>query len=745
MAKTIQEAGGMVDGGSLPTSQEITAGSSVKPTQTQAGSKLAGDIMSILDSGAKTTQAGYTASIKAAERVASEDLTNLAEGMLKVEEQTDESPSSQRQAADANELLYKTNGRKLFDNEDAQRAYDKLYKNSGKKAVASSNKTYIVKANKGDAVLNAKEVSNKLEVQISSGIEITPKQYNEAVNSITVGNYVSPVKAEQLLSTSAIQGFQSKYKSDKNKFIIDNELKDPKTGKVNWEKAKEIFAVQYGHVATLNSDGSVTSKVDSAGTRLLSNASTSAMAKSMVPLLGDASMSGSNHNPYYVKEKNNLANTNTALNSGNISSEDALALFTGLNKLYADGGINTPIPFTPEQISAREIAMVQARNAVRKHKYISDNVISKMNTSLDVDANGGIVIDGVDGNGEVEPIYINKTFIDAKKKNYIKGLEGGVTSLGVNDENYNAKLNNLVVESSRLNVKPNLYKTTNDIFSGKSTVSSITDFQHSFKINQKLTQAGIHGKNIFDTMTANRLNSLYEESLNPELKDADRARIVTDVNNITTNSRVDKNIIKTSGANKSMWEASLVSWNDNNNNTSISQYTSASMMSKAVDDMVNLSSQEEMEDYIGKSTYTSEGFLSSLAESFSWTGRTNAVMKMSVSSGKEVSEEVFVSGIDGWLKKYEKENVSRDRDDFILDSSYDSITKAVTLHIRYISNGTTTTVDSLTGDDIAKFAVDNESTNSSTPSKTPYSGTSKNQAKSFIDKIKEFEKAQGGL
>ncbi len=257
MAKTIQQAGGVVDGGVLPTSDEITATTRVAPTQTQAGSKLAGDIMSIMGQGAKTASQGFEISKKAASRVASDNLTELAIGLDAIREKATANPTveNMREAERLNAELYQNIGRKTFDNPDAQHAYDDAYHTVGAKAVSSINTNLEIKSLKlEDAQLYQSE-NTKLETQLEgANIEFTHNAYNTSVETRTAGGNFTKEQAGKSIVKILNQNIDGVYETldnldvyQSNGIDIDNEKLDAEANKY------------YGSVATIK-DGEWTEK-----------------------------------------------------------------------------------------------------------------------------------------------------------------------------------------------------------------------------------------------------------------------------------------------------------------------------------------------------------------------------------------------------------------------------------------------------------------------------------------------------
>ena len=234
MAKTLQQAGGKRDSGVLPTSQEITASTRVTPTKTEVGNKLAGDVMSIMGSTADVVQKGYDASVKASKRVASDNLTELSKALSAIEENTQPNAESKRNAQKANEAVYQYYGRKTFDNEDAQRAYDDSYHQSGATTIASKNSALEVSALKDDADTLVVDITSAIQSQVNANIPQTSVMYNGYIEGITSGGYYTKLQAENIVSKIYIQDIQGDYETLKNLPIY-------KDGKIDMAVASEVY------------------------------------------------------------------------------------------------------------------------------------------------------------------------------------------------------------------------------------------------------------------------------------------------------------------------------------------------------------------------------------------------------------------------------------------------------------------------------------------------------------------------
>ena len=212
MAKTIQEAGGQTNGGALPTSQEITATKSIQPAVEQAGSKLANDLFGIMGEGGKTMQAANTASVKAAERVASDNRTQLSITLDTIKTNTKPNAQSMRDAQKANAVAYQELGRKTFDNEDAQRAYDKDYHDVSAKAISSRNAQLELGALKLDAHTLFVENVDTTSKDYDSGMKYTPTIMSEKVKVMESNGYYTKKQGQTELSNVEIESFNDRYK-----------------------------------------------------------------------------------------------------------------------------------------------------------------------------------------------------------------------------------------------------------------------------------------------------------------------------------------------------------------------------------------------------------------------------------------------------------------------------------------------------------------------------------------------------
>ncbi len=248
MAKTIQEAGGMVNGGALPTSQEILNNSNIATPTVQAGNKLAGDLMGIMGEGAKVVQADNTASVKAAQRVASDSLTSMSKDLAKIKEETQPNAVSMRNAQKANEAVYQFYGRKTFDNEDAQSSFDKNYHDTASVSIADMNSSLEVGALKLDADAQVIAVTDAIQSQVDLNVKQTSDMYNGYVETITAGGYYTKLQAENLISGIYIQSLQGDYETLKNLPIYKED------GSIDMAIASKVYNARFGNQSEMSMD-----------------------------------------------------------------------------------------------------------------------------------------------------------------------------------------------------------------------------------------------------------------------------------------------------------------------------------------------------------------------------------------------------------------------------------------------------------------------------------------------------------
>ncbi len=191
MAKTIQQAGGQTEGGVTPTSSEITATTSVAPTKTQTGDKLAGDLMSILGSGSSMTQTGYDISKKAAKRVASDKTNQLSDFTIKLQDRTNMNNADSIRNAQ-NELSQKRAELNVaeFDNDDANRVFEESFTDSSRLSVSKINsvlETQKIKVLDRDAYVEGVENYKK---RLESNMITDYSEINDASTMSSLnGNY----------------------------------------------------------------------------------------------------------------------------------------------------------------------------------------------------------------------------------------------------------------------------------------------------------------------------------------------------------------------------------------------------------------------------------------------------------------------------------------------------------------------------------------------------------------------------
>ena len=253
MAKTITQAGGQTDAGILPTSQEITQNQTVRAATLNAnqttntrGTSLSKDLMGIMDKAGKIVQERNQLSVTAAKRVATNSLSQMSMQMSELAAQrTPETDLREEQLA--NETIYQEFGRKTFDNEDAQRAFDDLYHTSAAPSVAKINSGLEQKALVKDAELLYKDIMSETSSIIESGM-YTAEVKQSLLEKGSNNPFITKEKLEGDMLGLQLNNFDVTISAKSPEFIKSGGFMDN-------DKLKREFAYQFSDYVTLDDKG----------------------------------------------------------------------------------------------------------------------------------------------------------------------------------------------------------------------------------------------------------------------------------------------------------------------------------------------------------------------------------------------------------------------------------------------------------------------------------------------------------
>ena len=254
MAKTLSEAGGQTNLGSMPTSTEITQSSGFKATQHQAGNSLAKDLMGVMNSAGQVAQESYQLSTSAAKRAATDSLSKMSVAMSMVESQI--TPDTDlRKVEEANRAIYQEFSNRIFDNEDAQRAYDDMFQNSALPTVAKKNSALEQAQLKRDADDNVKNTLMGIEAMGIAGVDMTPEFIETATEVMTAGGYYKKEDVEYLIADRATTTFKSKTVNGYSAVLKQAGFNED--SKWDLEMKRNVFKNEFGAWGNIDKNGKV--------------------------------------------------------------------------------------------------------------------------------------------------------------------------------------------------------------------------------------------------------------------------------------------------------------------------------------------------------------------------------------------------------------------------------------------------------------------------------------------------------
>lgn len=251
MAKTLEEAGGRTETGVLPVSSAITSSVNIaSPNIKVAGDSLSKDLLSIIGGVGAIVKEKNTLSVKAAERVARDSLSQMSIEMeeLKASAQPDSDIDELKASYEA---VYQTNGRKTFDNEDAQRAFDRAYHTRGAEATAGilSNLTQVGMKRDHEALVVNTE--NDISKQIDAGVIQDSEAVEGYRDTMGAGGYLTQDQIDGKIVKILNVGLNKRHQINKNLQIYTN-------GRIDAELQAKEFNKVYGGMMTMDENGNIT-------------------------------------------------------------------------------------------------------------------------------------------------------------------------------------------------------------------------------------------------------------------------------------------------------------------------------------------------------------------------------------------------------------------------------------------------------------------------------------------------------
>jgi len=236
-SKTLSETGTFSAQEAMPTSSEVTAPSAqVVGQKAPVGQKIAKDIASIMQTGSNIRQMDNTLSVDAAKRVVIDEMNNTAVQMAKVREITDPTAESQRQAKELNSAIYQAGQNKIFDNDDAQRAFDQGYL-PARAAVAKENARLEQLALDNDAIdlrshylkvsdnmiengTFTKHSADTIVKAVTNNGRIKKDQFENDLMSLQIAAFVNDANNTNF----TFQGYVKIDEDGKREYLTDNQL-----------------------------------------------------------------------------------------------------------------------------------------------------------------------------------------------------------------------------------------------------------------------------------------------------------------------------------------------------------------------------------------------------------------------------------------------------------------------------------------------------------------------------------------
>jgi len=695
MAKTIQQAGGNTGDRTMPTSQEITATSSIRPSEIQAGSALAGDLMSIMGEGSKTVQTGYDASVKAANRVALDSSVHLGTALIAIDGATDYSdPESIREAKKQNEIAYQELGRKTFDNEDAQGEFDKNYHSANLNSVGKINVALEKKALELDDTIQTENLLGGIDTQLNSGIGLTKNGFDASVDVLSSGK-LNKEDSQKLIATRSSTAFETKIVDGPVKVLskagydVDDGFTDEveaqvfenefgaygkyKDGEIVWnedldEKAKSAVLASWRpflkNVASLEVDGINKELMD----YKVARESNKKQVVNGKTLPADIKA----NNDKLLKMVSQIKNLTTS-EKENIYKD----IKSGNEEFHKSTQVNSVFNATPSQM-----------------KSFTENGVKYYDT------------EGVEQTASAE--YVTNQ-IKAQQSIY----SDGITSNAVGSKGYEQSISDAIELEYRSGVKNPVVVSFEKGATGTSMFTSSSDIDKSIDIASKKQSRGTANTMLKNTAYRAELESLrarYKSGNLTETEFINKANFSMKTMRASVFSRID------SGEVKKNWISAVASAQDQwFKNTEIDMKTvDALLFQYASEGGDPNATEEEMADYIKANivefTGLGTGMSNSLGSFFFGVSKdSTSAGRMKDTQGEPLEDYVYEDSVVNIVDQYNEEHPDSKIavSDIRVDSPFNATagTDQVVWNVSVLKNGNKIPIKSYDGDSLIKMAA----------------------------------------
>ena len=649
--KTLEQAGGRTN--TQLGSSSASLGTSQVQAKKVVGESLANDVMNIVGKTGALVQTDNTLSVNAAKKIGTDNKTSLGIELNEISANTNyNDPVSLREAQVANETAYQKNGRKTFDNDDAQIAYDSSYHNVGATAVSNKNLALEKKALKLDADNIFSNATSMARIQASAGIQLNTDELNSLVSSMTAGDYFSKDDAHLALSQEVSAAFETKVDTGMANMLYGAGY-DPDLG---WsqEIAGNVFENNFSAWGTMTEKGEI---------KFNDDIGTDARKQILSEWNG--------FNTKASKIENNQLNVE--LGKYQVASEE-------YNKESSAGNVTPARMKNDNKLFTNKTRDLKNLTTAEKEKLVKDNLVREKNLikanhveaslSDSSDSVKGFTESGIEWTDEngVEQSLSGEFFtnqIKAKHSDYSDVM----TNNKIGSPEYNKATNDAIMLEYKSGVKNPVIQNYEKGITGTGKLMSVDEVNKSIDIALKKQSSG----------TANSMlkNTAYTAALQ-EMK----ARYDSDVKNGTTDNfkseadyilRVNQRLstMRTSvfsridsGKFKTLWEGSSVLAQDKwFKNTQIDAGTSNALMFKFTAEGGSANATEDdIVEFISANTVEFSGSFTGAANSLGgfFTGGfvndSSSGARMVDSEGASLNDTVYEDGMNNITSQYNENN-----------------------------------------------------------------------------------------
>ncbi len=659
MAKTIQEAGGQTNGGAIPTSQAVTATTSIRQAPVQAGSALSKDLFGIMGEGAKIKQADMTASITAAKRVASDKTNQLSEFTLNLQNRTnlnnaDSIRNARRELSQKRAELNSTN----FENDDASQAFKSGFTDTSLLSITKINsalETQEIKVMDRDGYV---EGINDYKRRLESNMITSYGEINDASTMSSLNGNYKKDDVENSYAQTNVTVFNEKTANGYNAVFKMSNV----TAKEGWtlEAKQRTFDTEFGAWGYIETKEPKKGEVDNRGKIVFHDGVDDKARNTIMKSWGSFNDSvtksmGSGVNLPYQEFKNQSSTLISGASSGKLSIADIEAGIVATEAKIAQLKAPDAVQLTDGEIEATYKVLNDLKIEEIKAKKVEDALLLGQDALNTLSKSGSMWSYTDESTGKTQSFPVDESYI----KNYIDRKQGDYSETMLNSKAGSKEFINAITESIRLEQNSGVKNPAIETFVANTTGDGY--FQSAASIDKGMEASAI----VASTGTSNELlkNSAFIATINREKQryvngEVTETEYVKAVNNavIVTKQGIIESI--NSGDFKKNWDDAVVEATD-------LWFKNVNFSAGTIDGLKYLyvasggtADAKQMEKFLDANTVTFTGGFTQVANwvSLGFSENASATGVLKDKQGTKLADNIYMDGMENIVSKYNANN-----------------------------------------------------------------------------------------